>query len=227
MRGFLIIVLLTWAWLEAPAQSVGALTAGDPAASAVLEHPCIVVTTTGQMALAYTGMARAFASPDLLGNIQREYAHQLPPGEQPEFVIQQTAPGSYHYVNQHGQESHIREVHRAERTGPATDLVLHTWGRRFFGRYEAVIHVCVFPVAEQQLGYRTVVHAYPENGVSRFLARHLGLVERYFRSKTAELETLSIRLGDALCAPEVLTRVTVSPSFHDAILVVPVLGRHI
>lgn len=180
--------------------------AGDTGSVAVLARPCIVVTTTGRMDLAYAGMARVFASPDLLGDMQREYAQQLPAGEQPEFVIHQQAPGSYHYVNRLGQESFIREVHRGEHEGPVTELVLHTWGRRFFGRYEAVIHIAVQPGEGPELGYRAVVYAYPENGVSRFLARHLGLVERYFRSKTAEIESLSVRLGAALCAPEVAVR---------------------
>ena len=208
MRILLVLWLCGWAWVAAPAQTTADLVAGDAEARAVLGRSCIVVTTTGQMAVAYAGMARAFAAPDLLGDLQREYARQLPPGEQPEFVIEQTAPGLYHYVNRHGQASYIREVHRAARGESATELVLHTWGKRFFGRYEAVIHVTVTAGTERDLGYATVVYAYPENGMSRFLARHLGLVERYFRSKTAELEALSVRLGDALCAPEVAHRIS-------------------
>ena len=202
MRRWILLSVMWWSAGAAPALPTADRISSDAGAEAVLARRCIVVTTTGQLALAYAGMARAFASPDLLGDLQREYAHQLPAGEQPEFIIQQTSPGSYHYVNRLGQESFIREVHRAEHAGPVTELVLHAWGRRFFGRYEAVIHVAVYPVEPGELGYTAVVHAYPENGVSRFLARHLGLVERYFRSKTAEIEALSSRLGAALCAPE-------------------------
>ena len=199
----LAVIIALWWGGAALALPTPERIAGDTGSVAVLARPCIVVHTTGRMDLAYSGMARAFASPDLLGDMQREYALQLPAGEQPEFVIQQQTPGSYHYVNRLGQESFIREVHRAEHEGPVTELVLHTWGRRFFGRYEAVIHIAVQPGEGPDLDYQAVVYAYPENGVSRFLARHLGLVERYFRSKTAEIESLSVRLGAALCAPEV------------------------
>ena len=202
MRRCILLLVVLWSGGAAWALPTVDRIASDTGAVAVLAQRCIVVTTTGQLALAYAGMARAFASPDLLGDLQREYAHQLPAGEQPEFVIRQTAPGFYHYVNRHGQESFIREVHRAEHAGPVTELVLHAGGRRFFGRYEAVIHVAVYPVEPGELGYTAIVHAYPENGVSRFLARHLGLVERYFRSKTEEIEALSSRLGAVLCAPD-------------------------
>lgn len=173
---------------------------GDADARAVLSRPCIVVTATGHVELPYNGLARAFASENLLGNLQREYALQLPAGEEPEFVIVQTQPGHYHYVNRVGQESYLREVHRHAHEGPTTELVLHTWGQRFFGRFEAVIHVAVRPDGEGRTAYDAVVYAWPDNGVSRFLARHLGLVERYFRSKTREMEALSTRIGAALCA---------------------------
>ena len=190
------------------AEALPTVERADEESRRVLALPCIVVTTTGRMDLAYSGMARAFASPDLLGDVQREYARQLPVGEQPEFVIEQVATGSYHYVNREGQESFIREVHRGEHEGPVTELALHTWGRRFFGRYEAVIHVAVRPAGARHVEYTAVVYAYPQNGVSRFLARHLGLVERYFRNKTDEIEQLSVKLGAALCATDVALHVS-------------------
>lgn len=206
MRTCIAILLWCGLLLKAGALPTAERTEGDLSAQAVLARPCILVTTTGQLPLAYSGMARVFASPNLLGDVQREYARQLPPGQKPEFVIEQTAPGTYQYVNREGHESNIREVHRAEHEGPVTELVLHTSGRRFFGRFEAVVHVAVFPLPQNQLGYTAIVHAYPENGLSRFLARHLGWVERYFHSKTRDIEVLSTRLGEALCASAVAFR---------------------
>ncbi len=185
----------------------------DADARAVLSRPCIEVTATGRVELPYEGLARAFSSENLLGDLQREYTRQLPAGERPEFVIVQTQPGLYHYVNRSGQESHIREVHRGAHEGPITELVLHTWGKRFFGRFEAVIHVAVRPDEAGGVTYDALVYAWPDNGVSRFLARHLGLVKQYFRSKTREIEALSTRIGAALCASP-LARLDGPPNQH-------------
>jgi hypothetical protein len=166
----------------------------------LLGKHCIVVSATGTVAVGYAGLARAFRSPDLLGSVQREYARQLPECESPEFTIQQRAPGDYYYVNREQHASFIREIHRAEHEGPVTELVLLARGRRFFGDFEALIHIGVAPL-DDRLRYEAKVYAYPEAHLMRFLARHLGLVERYFRRKTRDIEALSTRIGVSLCGP--------------------------
>lgn len=193
------IVLLALCLL---ARSVAALNTesrlGDqPAALRVLASHPIRVETRGFVPIAYSDAVRLFASPTLLADVQMEYARLLPPGQKPEFVITQTGPDAFHYVNKSGQETDIRELHRGEHEGPTTEVVYHARGRRFFGEFQAVIHIAAAPSGEG-IGYTARVYAYPENAVSRFFARHLRLVHLFFHSKTAEIEKLSVRISEGL-----------------------------
>lgn len=178
---------------------------GDAAAARVLEKNPIRVEAKGSVPIAYADAVRMFASPTLLADVQAEYARLLPEGEEPEFVITQTSPVDYHYVNKSGQETAIREVHRAEHEGPTTEVVFHAKGRRFFGDFQAVIHIAARP-AEAGTDYTTRVYAYPENSVSRFFARHLRLVKLFFNSKTEEIEKLSIQISRALTRTDVAAK---------------------
>jgi hypothetical protein len=179
------------------ALDTAARVGADADARRVLEQNPICVETRGELPIDYAGAVRLFSSPTLLADVQAEYARLLPPGAKPEFVITQTAPNAYHYVNRLGQETHIRELHRGEHEGPTTEVVYYARGRRFFGDFHAVIHIGAEPRGEG-LAYRARVYAYPENAVSRFVARHFGLVQLFFRNKTAEIEKLSIRIAKGL-----------------------------
>ncbi len=189
------------AWLLAAhvvvALDTDARVGDHEAARRVLARNPIRVEARGEVPIAYADAVRMFASPTLLADVQVEYARLLPPGEKPEFVITQTAPDAFHYVNKSGQETEIRELHRGEHEGPTTEVVYHAKGRRFFGDFQAVIHIAAAPSGEG-ITYTTCVYAYPENSVSRFFARHLRLVHLFFNSKTAEIEKLSIRISEGL-----------------------------
>ncbi len=190
-----ICILVSAAYALDTADRIG----GDAAARRVLDRNPIRVETRGAAPIAYSDAVRMFESPSLLADVQAEYARLLPPGEKPEFVITQTAPDAYHYVNKSGQETDIRELHRAEHEGPATEVVFHAKGRRFFGEFQAVIHIAASPrAAGEGIEYIARVYAYPENSVSRFFARHLRLVHLFFNSKTAEIEQLSVRISQGL-----------------------------
>jgi hypothetical protein len=169
----------------------------DEAAQRVLARNPIRVEARGSVPIAYPDAVRMFSSTSLLADVQAEYARLLPAGETPEFVISQTSPVDYHYVNRSGQETAIRELHRAEHEGPVTEVVFHARGRRFFGEFEAVIHIGAAP-AEDGIRYTTRVYAYPENAFSRFFARHLRLVKLFFHNKTEEIEKLAVRISQSL-----------------------------
>jgi hypothetical protein len=192
-----------FAFNAACALDTAARVGADVDARRVLERNPICVEARGEVPIAYAVAVRLFASPTILADVQAEYARLLPPGAKPEFVITQTAPNAYHYVNRLGQETHIRELHRGEHEGPATEAVFHAKGRRFFGEFQAVIHIAAEPRGEG-VAYRARVYAYPENAVSRFFARHLRLVHLFFHSKTAEIETLSVRIAEGLAGRSAL-----------------------
>jgi hypothetical protein len=198
MRAALLLVLAFVWTVAASGMDTAARVAGDADGERVLARRPIKVQASGHLDVPYLQAMRMLSSTSLLADVQAEYARLLPPGEAPEFVITQAGPAEYFYVNKSGQESHIRELHRAEHDGPVTEVVFYTKGRRFFGEFEAVIHIAARPQGEGA-AYETEVFAYPQNAFSRFFARHLRLVSLYFHSKTDEIEDLSVRICRALC----------------------------
>lgn len=206
MRALWWAACLAWAGVAAAGGlDTASRAAGDAEAERVLARHPIRAAAEGTVALAYPDIVRMFGSTSLLADVQAEYARELPRGKAPEFVITQTGPREYFYVNRAGQESRIREVHRAEHEGPATEVVFYIRGRRFFGEFEAVIHIAARPQGDA-VAYAVDVYAHPHQTVARFLGRHLRLVSLYFHSKTDEIEALSIRISRALCRADVATR---------------------
>jgi hypothetical protein len=155
----------------------------------------------GTVPAEYGAAMLVFESPSLLTDVQAAYASLLPDGEKPEFLIQQAAPKAWFYINRKGERTDITEIARKQTSDTAFDIIYYSAGKRFFGDYQAVIHVQISKDAEQSR-YAAMVYAYPENAFSRFFARRLGLVERFFKKKTAEMSGIISTITCNLCEKE-------------------------
>lgn len=172
----------------------------------VSEHPLVVslmaehylhIRGEGRVEVAY-GTAEAMLSlEDVLTEVQRAYGALLPPGEEPEFVITAEAAGVYRFVNRKGQHTRIEELLRASCEREGTDMVLYAAGRRGFGDFRSLTWIRVRPAADgtEACEWAVEVFAYPENRVSRFFARNLGVADRYFRRKTKEISALAAEIA--------------------------------
>ncbi len=170
---------------------------------ALLTKHTIPVNRTGTLAIDPANACALLARTNLLDLVQQQYARQLPAGQSPEFVVRNTGTNTYAYVNRHGQHSEITEVGRLPLAGDGFAILFYTFGERDFGTFESLAYVTVAPAsASGRCRYEVAVHAYPHGRVRRFIARHLGLVERYFRDKTSEMEALVTELCQALCKLE-------------------------
>ena len=173
-----------------------------PSAALLTKHT-IPVHRTGTLAINPADACALLARTNLLDLVQQQYARQLPAGQSPEFVVRNTGTNTYAYVNRHGQHSKITEVGRLPLAGDGFAILFYTCGERDFGSFESLAAITVAPLPEAgHCRYEVIVHAYPHGRVRRFIARHLRLVERYFRDKTSEMETLITDLCRALCAHE-------------------------
>ncbi len=130
-----------------------------------------------------------FQKGDLLAEVQAAYQRALPAEDTPEFTIKQSDPGHYYYINKADQRTDIDTVCSGRKEQGAFHVVYHAKGKRFFGRFQSLTHVRLCPT-EAGAAYRVEVLAYPENGVSRFFIRHLHVIERYFKKKTADITAL-------------------------------------
>ncbi|OGV71901.1 MAG: hypothetical protein A3K19_07315 [Lentisphaerae bacterium RIFOXYB12_FULL_65_16] len=162
-------------------------------AQALLASNPIHVHAAGHVDATFDRAVAMFMSKEVLDDVQAEYARQLPAGETPEFVVHQTESGQYHYVNKDKQRSEVRELYKA--TGPdgALDAIFLAEGTRFFGAFEALVHLNARPGAAGKVDYDLNVYARPRNSVCRWLG-HLPPVRKFFQNKTQEVADLSARI---------------------------------
>jgi hypothetical protein len=161
---------------------------------AVMDQSYIPVSLAGSVAVPFATAIFLFQQDNMLDRVQLEYGRLLPEGEKPEFVVQQESTNRWSYVNRKNQESVITEVYRNLANQNTAELLYHTTGKRFFGDFEALTHVTLRREENNETRFTLRVYAYPKVAVSRFLARHLGLVERYFADKTDELTALTVNI---------------------------------
>jgi hypothetical protein len=173
----------------------------DDLSRTLLAKEFIYAETGGNVPVDIGSAITLLRQPSFLTRVQEEYESLLPPGKQPEFTVQQSATNSWFYINKKQERTDIIEVASREGADDTFDLAYYTEGRRFFGFYQALIHVQLTG-EDESTRYTVAVYAYPENLVSRFFARHLNLVERYFRSKTDEISVLAAQISTRLCGLE-------------------------
>jgi len=186
----LAVVLLMPAVRAADARLVAT---NFPLAQAVLSNNCIVVSATGQIAVAWTSAQAIFARPRLLDDIQRAYTASLAPGKKCGFTITPwpNATNVWHYVNKDHEPSDIIELARFGPDAACGEMLFRVDGERFFGNFHVVLALRARPAGSEKTNYAVEVWAYPENGVVRFFVRNLGLIERFFRKKTGEIEQIA------------------------------------
>ena len=158
----------------------------------VLDRHYIKAGGTGMVEVSFSDAVVLFEQENLLNDVQAAYAKMLKDGQTPEFTIQVDATNQWSYVNKAGQQSVIIELHRLIGTEDRASLVYYSAGERFFGKFRAVIVIDVVPADLGASAYEVTVYAYPENSFSRFFARHLGVVDRFFRTKTTEITALAV-----------------------------------
>ncbi|MCF7817752.1 MAG: hypothetical protein K9M54_07705 [Kiritimatiellales bacterium] len=171
----------------------------DPAMVALLAKKCIRAETCGVLPVRFEAVADLLRQPDLIWMIQDEYGRSVSKGGKNEFPIIGTGNGAYHYINEKNQRTDIKELYRRQTSDSTVDLVYHASGKRYFGKYEVLIHVRAIDAGTAGTLYLAAIHAYPHNPPLRFFARKFGSTERYFQRKTAMIARISTRICEGMC----------------------------
>lgn len=193
MKSFLLQLLTCLLTSGAFALETGELT--DDRAVALLEKNCIQTATGGVMPAPFGAVVDYLNAPALLQRIQDEYLRSVSRDGIIDYPIVETGEGTYYYINEKNQRTDVVELYRGQTSGSSYDLAYYAKGKRFFGRYELLVHIRVFDAGPVGTLYTVSVYVYPRNGPVRFLTRHLGTVERYFRRKTWIL----VRVTEKIC----------------------------
>lgn len=167
----------------------------DPIAAQVLTNKYIYIETTNTVPVDYVQMLTVLTSDDLLTTVQSAYEAILEDDEEKEFTITRTGETRYSFVNSKGETSEIFELLRRESANEPFELAVLSQGKRFFGDYKALVHLVIQPDDDGHCAYRAYVYAYPRNGVVRFVARKLNLIERFFHKKTEMIVNVATRVS--------------------------------
>lgn len=193
------VCLMVMVGLSAQALDTLPLLPDGPSKALLEGKKPICAETTGMVPVEFTRALGVFEDPSLLQNVQDAYCKLVTEDGTPEFTIEQASSNTYFYVNKNDERTDITEVLRKQTSESTFDIVYYSAGKRFFGYYEAVIHVQIVDDGEGGSRYVASVYAYPKNAVSRFFARHLGLVERYFEKKTGDMTGIITTIACNLC----------------------------
>jgi len=176
-----------------------ALTSHDAACRDLLARRTIRVHSRGVIHMDFAVALDLLRNDSFIDRIQEAYAASLPEGQTPEFVITPVAgERTWSFVNRHGQHSRIDEVARVVTEQGQLRVAIHASGARFFGRFESLTLIEAWAGDDGSACYVVLVHAWPQGALPRFFIRRLGLVERFFRDKTREIESLGVQIGRRL-----------------------------
>ncbi len=174
-----------------------ALLEGRPEA-ALLEKNCIRAAVGGVLPVRFGTAAKWLGRPDLIEQIQREYRKTVSKDGTIDFPIVGTGNGAYYYVNEKNQRTDLSELCRKRTSDTTFDLAYLAEGRRYFGKYETLIHIHVVDAGAAGTIYTASIHAYPRNPLVRFFARRKGKAEDYFRRKSLLIARVSTRICQGL-----------------------------
>ncbi|MBT8042707.1 MAG: hypothetical protein KJN98_06020, partial [Pontiella sp.] len=167
-------------------------------AKALLAKKCIRAETSGLIAIGFDAATRALGRNDLLKAVRNEYTRSISKSGKVDIDVVETAPGRYHYFNDRNKRVDIIELYRKQTDETSFDIVMQASGKRFFGRYDVIIHVRVIDALDAGVVYTARIHAYPHNGPIRFLARRTGAIERYFRKNTRTIDWVARTICEGL-----------------------------
>lgn len=199
MTGLRLItaVILLCTATAATAGDVAELVKGHAPAMRLLTRKAITIRRQGRVHAPFARAVAIFESDENLDLIQAEYGRMLAPGKKPEFVVERCGHNVYSYVNRDGHRSTIEAIHRSS-SADTFDAVFYVTGERFFGTFQALVHLHAVPTETRQADYDLTVQAYPENAMVRLVTR-LSPVQHYFRRKAAAVSGMAVRITESLC----------------------------
>ncbi|VGO11692.1 hypothetical protein PDESU_00238 [Pontiella desulfatans] len=198
------LCVLLWQFVvPALALDTLALLGTGPSKTLLQDKKPIVAEAKGSVPVNFDAALHVLRHPDFITHVQDAYCELIDEDGTPEFTIQKTSTNTYFYVNRKDERTDITEVVRRETVEGCFDIILYSAGKRFFGAYQALIHIQVLKEGENNSTYVASVYAYPENAFNRFFARHLGVVERYFKKKTGHMSEIVTTITSSLCEEEV------------------------
>ncbi len=201
MKRFALQMLFTLLATIAFAASTADLVKNTDAAD-IFEKKCIRLGTSEVLPIEFKTACRVLAQPQLLEAVQKEFVRSISQTGKVDFPVIRTAPGIYYYINEKGHRADITELYRKQTDKHSFDYVVHASGKRFFGRYDVIIHLQIVDAGPAGIVYSVGTHAYPHNSITRFSARKIAPAKNYFKKKMQLISYVAREIALGLCEKE-------------------------
>ncbi len=185
-----VCVLCATAGLAAAAPQGAVMDADE---SRLLEKDTLRIHVAGCVTGSFERAYGVLQTSNLLETVQQAYAAQLPVGIKPQFEVKSAGAGRYYYVNKAGERCDIRELWRETDTNTCFMTAFYATGKRTFGTFESLIYLTLArdeQASPKVLVYTVSIRVWPQGALVRVFLRYLPGIDRYFRKKTADLETI-------------------------------------
>lgn len=174
----------------------------DEQAKKILGKKCIRLGTNEVLPLKFKTACRVLKQPHLLEAVQNEFIRSISQTGTVDFPVIQTAPGIYYYINEKGHRSDIIERYRKQTDEHSFNYIVQASGKRFFGRYDVIIHLQIIDAGSAGIIYAVSTHAYPHNLITRFSVRKISPVKKYFKKKMQLISYVAREVAIGLCEKE-------------------------
>jgi len=174
----------------------------DKAALEVLNKNCIRLGTSELVPIEFSTLCAVLDRSGLIEALQYEFARTISKNGQVDFPVFQDGPGKYHYTDESGHRTDLKELYRKQTDAHSYDFIILASGRRFFGKYDVVVHLQVVDAGTAGVAYSVAAHAYPHNWLTRFSLHKIGLTKGYFKDKMQMISYIAREIAVGLCEQE-------------------------
>ena len=174
----------------------------DPDVQELFSKKCIRLGTSEVLPIPFDVACRVLSQPDLIPALQDEFIQSISQDGTVDFPVIKTAVGEYYYINEKGKRADIVELYREQTDAYSFDYLVLASGKRFFGRYDVIIHLQIVDAGPAGIVYSVSTHAYPHNWATRFSAHKIGPVKTYFKKQVRIISYVAREIGVSLCEKE-------------------------
>lgn len=200
MKRFILQLLLLMASFSVYALDTIELVS-DPSALEILNKKCIRLGTSEVLPIEFKTACKALEQPRLVQAMQDEFCRTVSNNGEVDFPIVQISRNEYYYFNENGKRSDIKELYKKQTDAHSFDYIVLASGKRFFGKYDVVVHLQIIDAGTAGIIYSVQVHAWPHSWLTRS-SHKIGLTKSFFKKKMKLVSWVAREVGSGLCEQE-------------------------
>jgi hypothetical protein len=170
----------------------------NPDAKEILKKKCIRLGTSELLPINFDTACKALEQPQIVQAMQDEFCRKISKNGEVDFPVFQLTTNTYYYVNEDGKRTDIKELYKKQTDEHSYDYIVQASGKRFFGKYDVIVHLQIVNAGDAGIIYSVNVHAWPHNWLTRS-SHKIGLTKKFFKKKMRLISWVAREVGTGLC----------------------------